>query len=183
MSIVNKSNEKSNSNSTKYIHFILIAAVFLGFMYFSAPAKTNNLRIYQFNGQNDFAALNNGLIISLGEQEQQKFLAGDLIFWDGVSTHITNVQVQLFFYDISGSRTNIFSSGVNFISSDYITFDIVNSHVYPLGALGSDSGSLWDEETLDKLITSLHCEVIVTYDNGKIYESILALEITDVLFP
>ena len=170
MSIVNKSGEKNKGSNTKYIHFFLIAAAFLGFMYFSAPSESD-ISVYLFSGRDDFVMLNNGIIIVTDRSD--RFLGGDLIFREGVISDVTEVSVQFFFSDRYGGRFPIYTH--------YFDHRGVGSDVYflPMGEFPIDHGGLRDN--IESIVYSFHCEITITFSDGTTHESTLFLEVREVL--
>jgi len=163
--------ENKKGLNSKYIQFFILAAVFIGFMFFSSP-DGHSTRVYDFGGRNDFATLHQGTIVT-GDRFEL-FRGGVLIFHETVydAYHISH---SLFFYE-GGVRMDISTvnipvrdpdEGVNYLS---------------VGGTGHSATAGRMILRVDDAMESLHLEVIITFIDGEIYESVMELDVRDALW-
>jgi len=160
--------ERRRGLSSKYIQFFILAAVFFGFMFFSAPGGENGeWRVYQFSGRNDIVALHHGSIIVT--DGFQRLTGGVLTFEEGIY-NATRMSYSFFYYD-AGERN--YHSTVSFpLNPDE------SMHFRVLSA--SDTGGMVSPNPrIDNMVDSLHLSVNITFADDTAFESIISLEVRD----
>jgi len=173
VSIVNKTkdNEKNKGNNTKYIHFVLIAAAFVGWMYFSAPNTVSNPRAYIFNGSNGFISLTSTFFFDEG---LERFIYG-VLFFNGAVTDIRQVDYTFFFYDDEGIRNNIYTANVLLNPNENIYFIEL--------ATSSTGGLLHPNPRIDNIVASLHLELSLISSDGSHSYSLLPFKASNAFEP
>jgi len=162
MSIVSRSDERRSderrSSNIKYIQLAIIAAVILGFMFFSAPSGGGvmDLDVYSLRGHNDFAVIHSTIIKS---DSALGFVSGTLMFLENVD--VIAADKEFFYVDENGSH------------SFYAVRILSNRH--PISYLHNifprDIGYLRDK--LDVIIDTIYCEIVVEFANGTTKEFLL----------
>ncbi|MCL2565397.1 MAG: hypothetical protein FWE24_06245 [Defluviitaleaceae bacterium] len=177
MSVVNRGNEKTKGNSTKYIHFILIAAAFAAFMYFSAAPNARDVRVYQFSGRCEFGTLSGG-IIAVSDRDEV-FIGGNLIINEGFIAEDFDLTVEFYSLDVFGDRHNIFayrhSTGPR-ISADTTFIALGGDYGLPLILL--DENFIL-KDILDDLIIPLFVDIHITWGGGM-HQTNFLLHVRDI---
>jgi len=161
--------ENKRGLNSKYIQFFILAAVFLGFMFFSAPGGSgDSTRVYLLSGENDFFAVRSGVIVLT--DQNIRFSGGDMVFRNPeLLSEMLSYTVTTFFFD-DGIRHDITGVG---ISLERLTQggDFISQH------MGSTMMGRDNWQCIDSVLNSLHSEVSIIFIDGRVYESILALHI------
>ena len=167
------SSEKKKGMNPKYIQFFVVAVVFLGFMFFSSPGSGEDTRAYSLRGyEGGFVGLYNGIIIATAHDI--RFLPGILIASN--LERASGVSVEFFFSDEYGNIRSIYQSAT-YMPAGAETG--ARTLWLPLSQTPINIGEF--REDLDNIITSLHCEVVVTFVDGTVRESVFYLNAADVL--
>lgn len=163
--------EKKKGMSSKYIQFFLLAILFGGFMFFSAPGGLEELRVYQFGGSDSFVSLQGGQILLSSRGD--RISLGVLTFREGVA--LMNVQIILFADDEYGNTHEIFSLGTGG-RADYLRDTEI--HNVNLGSLPYDIEEL--RINIENIMNSFHCKVILYFPDGTTREAAFELFLSDV---
>ena len=164
--------DKGKGMNSKYIQFFVIAAVFMGFMFFTSGGGSG-ARVYMFRGyEGGFVELHNAMIIA--PDHELRFFPGILIA-DNLES-ASGVSVEFFFSDGDGNIRSIYRS---------VTY-------MPSGA-EADARTMWLPLSqapinirefileIDNIIDSLRCEVVITFTDGTVREATFYLNVMDVL--
>jgi len=163
------STEKKNLLGSKYVQFFIVAAVFAGFMFFGTPGGSANVWGYEFYGHNDMAFISQATAFESNNFE--RFRGGILVFNEVIS-EATHMEYDFFFYDDFVR--------VSFLSLDFPLEPDEEYHFFVLS--GSDTTVTGGGRTgsrLNDMADSLHFVMSITFADGTVLESVIALEVTD----
>jgi len=160
--------ENKKGLNSKYIQFFILAAVFFGFMFFSAPGgESGEWRVYQFSGRNDIVALHHGAIIVT--DGFQRLAGGVLTFEEGIY-NATRMSYSFFYY-VNGERSYLRISDFPLIPDEVMHFRVLS--------VSTSGGMVSPNPRIDNMIDSLRLEINITFADDTTLESVLVLDVSD----